>query len=370
MPSKTSGLLRGLLLLPLARWLVATPAAPNAVPVRAPSPPRFLTARLIVALVGTIALGLGTAWLVNQYDATLPTIGDPPPTGSIHLYFDRPDVTAQLDVQVTSDLVTYKNKDYASDSYVIRVLAEGLDQSDLPMFYVALGGSALPRDDYPDGSDRGDSDGGCSLAIMSDAPELACITTKGSPESAWVSDEAKEEIVVVSGRLKPIGDQGEGLAYIDVTAYAQTLAKSGETEVFQLPTAGTTYIPPSVGDDVAISIDDIAGLKVPDPITIIVRYQWLSPTDQLESVSVEPFTRQPLTWVETFSTTLTASGTITDSREQRDADRVTFFWGVFAGILGSLLLPLLGWWWLTIAAWWRWGVFRRSSKQAAREGAD
>ena len=323
--------------------------------------PRFPTARLIFAVAGTALLTVGTIWFIAQYDETLPTIGEPPPAGSINLYFDRPDVSAQLDVQITSQLVTQENKGYASDSYVIRVLAEGLDQNDLPTFYVALGGSALPQDGYPEGGD--DDESGCSLAVRSDAPELACLATRGSPESASVSDEAKEEIFVVSGRLKPIGDQGEGIAYIDLSANAQTLVKSGETEVFRLPTVGTTYIPVTVGEDVEIEIDRISGLKVPEPLTIVVEYQSLSPTDQLESLSLEPVTRQPLTWVETFRTTLTASGTITDTRAERNADRITFFWGVFAGILGSLVVPLLGLWWATILAWWRWGVFRRAEKQ-------
>lgn len=361
MPSKTSGLFRGLLLLPIARWLVAAP--PSASPAPPPERPPFPLLRLTGAVLGSAALIAGTIVLTNMFDETVPTIGDPPPTGSIHLYFDRPDVTAQLDVDVTSELVTYENKDYASDSYVIRVLAEGIDQGDPPVFYLALGGSALPQDGFPDGSERGEADNGCSLAVSSGVPDLSCLTTKGSPDSASVAHEAKEEIVVVSGTLQPIGDQ-QGLAYVDLTADAQTLAKAAEIEVFQLPTVGTTYIPDTVGEDVEIAVDNVQGLKVPEPLTIVVQYQWLALTDQLDSESVAPVSRQPLIWVETFRTTLTASGTITDTREQRNADRVTFFWGVAAGILGSFLIPVLALWGATIVGFWRWASLPRVAKRS------
>ncbi|WP_133738425.1 hypothetical protein [Frigoribacterium sp. PhB116] len=320
----------------------------------------------MIAVLGTVALGLGTVGLVNQFDAALPTIGDPPPPGSINLYFDRPDVRAQLNVEVTSALATMENEDYASDAYVVRVLAEGLDQNDMPTFFIALGGSALPRDDLADQSDRQSSNGRCSSATVSAVPELACIETSGSPDSAWASNEVKEDIVVVSGRLKPVGEHGGGIAYLDISAYASTLVKSGQTEVFQLPTVGTTYLPATIGDEAEIVIDDFTGLKVPSPLSITVSYGRLSPADRLESVSIEPITREPLTWVETSRATLTPSGTITDSRAERDAGRVTFFWGVLAGILGSLLLPLLGWWRVTVAACWRWGICGRTSNKSVR----
>ena len=321
------------------------------------APPRRPTARLIGASLATVALGLSIWLLYIRYDATLPTIGDPPPTGSIYLYFDQPNIVADLDVQVASELAT-AGDDLAMDSYAITVLAEGVDQTNPPRFYLALGGSALPNKDGP-GPEEGSS---CSWAVTSQAPGLACDVTKGSPDSAWVSDEAKEAIVVVSGLLTPLNDQGQGLANVDLSAEPVSLVKAGETEVFQLPMVGTTYIPATVdGDDVEIAIDDFGSVKVPESLTIVVRYRYLAPTDQLESVSIEPRSRQPLTWIETYLSTLTASGTITDATEARDADRSTFFWGVVAGILGGFLVSLFAFCWTTFVAWRRWRVYRKTS---------
>lgn len=371
-PTRTSGLLRGLLLLSFLRLLVGrstlgTPPNVAEPAVAVAVAPRFPTLRLVGAILGLIALIASGAWLYAQYDETLPTIGDPPSTGSIHLYFDRPDVTARIDVEVTSEFVTYEDKHYSSDSYVINVTAENVNPNDPPRFYVALGGSALPQDVFPDGSDRDASVNDCLTTVVSFAPEFECVVTRGSPESAYASDDSKEDLIVVSGLLQPIG-VNEGLAWIDLTANADTLVGAGDTEVFQLPTVGTTYIPETVGDEMDIIIDDVGPLYVPDPITIIVEYQWLSPTDQLESLSVEPVARQPLTWVENYRTTLTASGMITDTRDQRDADRSGFFWGVLAGILGSFVVPLIGLWGVTIAALWRWQSFRGAARRASQEG--
>lgn len=357
-PSRPSGLLRGLLLLPIARWLVGSPSVPSmAAPIPRQESPRRPTARLIGASLATVALFLSGWLLFVQFNAALPTMGDPPPTGSIHLYFDQPNVTASLDVQVTSELPT-DGDDLALDTYAIRVLAEGIDQTEPPRFYLALGGSALPSADGPPASDG--EDGGCSWAVSSEAPKLACEYTRGSPESAWVSDERKRDIVVVSGVLEPLdNEQGEGLANVLLSADPVTLVKAGETEVFQLPTIGTTYIPETVGtDDVDIAIDGFSAVKVPGSLTIVVTHQNLAPTDLLDSVSTEPLSRQPLTWIETYLSTLTASGTITDTTEARDADRSSFFWGVIAGVLGGFFVSLIALWWDTLAAWWRWRRFK------------
>ncbi len=307
---------------------------------------------MIAASLATVALGLSGWWLYTVYDAALPTIGDPPPTGSIHLYFDQPNVVAELDVQVTSELAT-NSEDFAKDSYVISVLAEGIDQGNPPRFYLALGGSARPHDDGPTASETGDASG-CSWAVTSQASELACEYTKGSPDSAWVSEEAKEDIVVVSALLTPLNDPGQGLAYVDLSTNPVSLVKAGETEVFQLPTVGTTYIPETAGENIEIAIDDFGTVKVPGSLTIVVRYQHLAPTDQLDSLSIEPLYRQPLTWIDTYMSTLTASGTITDTTEARNADRSTFFWGVLAGVLGGLFVSLIAFWANTVATWRRW----------------
>ncbi|GEM_PF-5263080 len=137
------------------------------------------------------------------------------------------------------------------DSYAISIFAEGVDQTNPPRFYLALGGSALPNKDGPS-PEEGSS---CSWAVTSEAPGLACDVTKGSPESAWVSDEAKKDIVVVSGMLAPLNDHGQGLANVDLSAEPVSLVKAGQTKVFQLPTVGTAYVPATVdGDDVEIAI--------------------------------------------------------------------------------------------------------------------
>ncbi|TYL51185.1 hypothetical protein [Agromyces mariniharenae] len=369
MPTRISRLLRGLLLLSIARLLL--PGTSSAAPTEVAEPtvvPRFPILRLGIAICGLIALLLSGTWLFARYDETLPTIGDPPPTGSIYLYFDRPDVTASLHVEVTSEPESHEEGDYASDSYVINVTAENFDPNDPPRFYVALGGSALPQDVFPDASDRESSANDCLTIVVSLAPEFDCVLTRGSPESAYASDELKEDLIVVSGLLQPIG-VNEGLAWIDLTANADTLVGAGDTEVFQLPTVGTTYIPETVGDEMNIIIDDVGPLYVPDPITPVVEYQWLSPTDQLESLSVEPVARQPLTWVENYRTMLTASGMITDTRDQRDADRSGFFWGVLAGILGGFVVPVIGLWRETIAAFWRWQTSRRTALRTSQEGS-
>lgn len=322
-------------------------------------PPRRPTGQAITASVLTVTLGLLGWGLYALYDNTLPTIGEPPPTGSIHLYFDQPNVVAELSVQVTSELAT--SGDLAMDSYAITVLAEGIDQADPPRFYLALGGSALPHGDGPTASDMGEPSG-CSWAVVSSAAELACNRTKGSPDSAWVVDERKEEIVVVSGLLKPLNDKGQGLANVDLSTEPVSLVKAGETEVFQLPTIGTTYIPATAGEEVEIMIDDFGAVKVAGPLTIVVRYQYLAPTDQLDALSVEPLSRQPLTWVETYMSTLTASGTITDSTEARSADRLTFFWGVLAGVWGGLLVSLIAFWVSIFSGSRRWRRLERAQR--------
>ncbi|WP_341994724.1 hypothetical protein MRBLWH7_002390 [Microbacterium sp. LWH7-1.2] len=130
--------------------------------------------------------------------------------------------------------------------------------------------------------------------------------------------------------------------------------------MFQLPTIGTTYIPATAGDEVEISIDDFGTVQVPGSLTIVVRYQYLAPTDQLDALSVEPIYRQPLTWVETYMSTLTASGTITDTTEARSADRSTFFWGVLAGVWGGFFVSLIAFWSSIIVAWRRRRRFDRA----------
>lgn len=366
MPSRSSGLLQGLLLLTLARWLLASPSAGSKT---APTPPqvapRCPTGQLILASALTVALGLSGWGLYLLYDNTLPTIGDPPPTGSIHLYFDQPNVVADLSVQVTSELPT-GDDDLATDSYAISILAAGIDRADPPRFYLALGGSALPHGDGPTASEAGEASG-CSWAVVSQAPELACDRTKGSPDSARVVDEAEEDILVVSGLLEPLNDQGQGLANVDLSAEPVSMVKAGETTLFQLPTAGTTYIPATAGEEVEIMIDDFGAVQVPGSLTIVVRYQHLSPTDQLDALSVQPIYRQPLTWVETYMSTLTASGLITDTTEARSADRSTFFWGVLAGVWGGFLVSLIAFWASIITGWRRWHRFDRARASAEGE---
>ncbi|MBM7388895.1 hypothetical protein JOE37_001889 [Clavibacter michiganensis] len=313
----------------------------------------------------TVALGLLSWTLYVLYDNTLPTFGEPPPTGSIHLYFDQPNVVAELSVQVTSELAT-GGDGLATDSYAITVLAEGIKQANPPRFYLSLGGSALPHGDGPTASDMRETSG-CSWAVVSQAPELACDRTKGSPDSAWVVDERKEDIVVVSGLLKPLNDKGQGLANVGLSTEAASLVGAGETEVFQLPTIGTTDIPATVGEEFEIMIDDFGAVQVPGPLTIVVRYQYLAPTDQLDSLSIEPRYRQPLTWVETYMSTLTASGTITDTTEARSADRSTFFWGVLAGVCGGFFVSLIAFWSSIIAAWRSWRRHEHAQCRAPAE---
>lgn len=174
---------------------------------------------------------------------------------------------------------------------------------------------------------------------------MECLETRGAPGSAFASEDRKEKVVVVSGLLMPVGPLGEsGYGWVDVDAESLNLSVSGERRIFQLPSIGTMSLNESLRNEITAVVDGTGPLYVPDVVTIVMYGPSLAPTDQLEGMSIEPIARQPLTWGDAVMSNVTASGTIIDGRGQRDADRSIFVWGVIAGIVGGLILPVIGLW--------------------------
>lgn len=339
--------LLGVMLLPVARLITRPGPGYPSTASETRETLRFPLAQMALAVVCTIAILAGLGLFFVQYNETLPQIGEDPETGQILVFFDRPGVVATVEVRASA---AFSGDVYAADDYEIDIQVTGIAEQQVPRYSVVLAGSALPLDDWPDGSKRASRDNTC-LSSITGPGDLECLDTKGSPESLFASDESQEDLVVVSGRIQRFegaADSGQGWVY--VTARPASVSESGERRVFQLPTVGTGHFPESLRNELTAVVDGIELYAT--EATIIVKYDWLHPTDQLESVSIEPAGRQPLTWIETFQSTLTASGTIIDSREERAADRNVFFWGVLAGVLGGFLIPV-GALWIGVARRWR-----------------
>lgn len=287
----------------------------------------------------TLIVGAAGLFVTDRYQDALPTISEAPPNGSIYLYFDRPGIEATMEVTAISS-----DRHDLSDSYDVRIRVDGIENVDAPGFSVVLAGSAMPDETYPDGSDRPPQANDCPPTVLGIQDDIQCVRTKGSPESLFAAEEAKEDLVVVSGVIERFeGANDSGQAWLQILAPASTISKSRERRIFQLPTIGTSNFPTHEREELTALVDDVDGLYVPG-ITVVVDYDRLSPTDSLEGVSVEPVSRQPLTWVETFQSAITVSGTIVDGREERITDRSVFAWGVLAGIVGGLVVPVFGAW--------------------------
>lgn len=303
-------------------------------------PRRRRGGRFLFAAVCTTAFVLAGLGLYLAYNSSSPEISEPKEPGQIFLFFDRPDVEARIEVRASAD----RGGASMSDVYDIDITVVS-EATDPPRFFIVLSGTALPDQDLLGSSASGISNE-CGYAVLG-MGDITCMATRGSPESAYASDESKEELIVVTGTIRPFAPATTGgSGWVSVSAHPRSVVESRDRRTFRLPTVGTVSLPQGLRAMPSEAIDNVVAFA--PSLTTVVKYERLEATEVLEAASVEPVSRQPLTWVEQYGTELTASGSILDVVEQRRGERWVFLWGVLAGALGGFVAPIVLLW---LRAW-------------------
>ena len=286
-----------------------------------------------------------SVWL--GYNTSQPQIEQAPPQGLIRVYFNKPGVLASVQVSAQPQ----PQDSSLGDKYEIYL--HTLESYEEPLrFYIVLAGSARPAEHWGRGDMLDLDDKNCLPTVSAAAGPISCSESRGAPDSLFAAESAKEPVTVISGRLSKV-DRGGGDAHVDVSSRDSTERISGATTSFQLPTIGTTNFPENIRDTLPVLVDGTDSMFVPT-MAVTVTYRYLSASDSLATVSPEPNSRRPLTWIELDGGSIDASGTVVNQSAQRDADRDVFMWGALIGTLGGLLISLGSSWRSSAIEGWAW----------------
>ncbi|WBQ03058.1 hypothetical protein [Kribbella sp. CA-293567] len=253
--------------------------------------------------------------------------------GSAYLYFDRPGVTASLEVTVRDATLDF-------DVQVDRAYA-GAEVG----YFLVLTGNAV----YASGGEVVD---GCPGDAVRSTGEMRCQVGKLDPAMTNAAPELPTEASVVSGRIVR-GDDGLR-ASIGVDTGRGFSNADGKRVYFGLPAIGTSYLP--AGERAGVTFP-LAGAKVavPERLTLSIDYGELPVTNRAENVSPEPLVAGTLFWYEEDVSAIKGRGSLVDSITEDDEQRTLFLAGLYVG-LATAFLPLL------LPALWRSGRrIRRSA---------
>ncbi|MDX6280037.1 MAG: hypothetical protein QOH03_1108, partial [Kribbellaceae bacterium] len=221
---------------------------------------------LLVAIL--VLLVVSGVRFYRDYAAVSDSGAPPDDRGSAYLYFDRPGVTATLDVTVRDTTVDFDVK------------VDGADVG----YYLVLTGNAV----YASGGAVGD---GCPVDAVRSTGKVSCQVGKLDPAMTNAAPELPLEASVVSGRIDGVEaavgiDTGKDFSSVD-----------GKRIYVGLPAIGTTFLPAA---DRAKASFPLAGKKVlvPERLTLGIDYGELPVTHRAENVSPEPFVAGTLFWYD------------------------------------------------------------------------
>lgn len=246
--------------------------------------------------------------------------------GSAYLYFDRPGVTAALDVVVRDSTLEFGvqvDKSYAG--------------SDVGYFLVLTGNAVYAA--------PGAAVDGCPGDAVRSTGGVRCQVGKLDPAMTNAAPELPTEATVVSGRIVR-GDDGLRMT-IDLDTGKGFSSVDGKRIYFGLPAIGTSYLQAGERSEVTFPL---AGAKVlvPERLTVSIDYGELPVTHRAENVSPEPLVAGTLFWFEEDVSAIKGRGSLVDSIAEDSEQRTLFLVGLYVG-LATAFLPLL------LPALWRSG---------------
>jgi hypothetical protein len=264
-------------------------------------------ALLVAILVVLIVLGVR---FYRDYAAVSDSGTPPDDRGSAYLYFDRPGVTATLEVTVRDTTLDFDVK---------------VDNAGVGYFLVVTGNAG-----YASGGAVSD---GCPVDAVRSTGKVSCQVGKLDPAMTNAAPELPLEASVVSGRLDGLEttvgiDTGKDFSSVD-----------GKRIYFGMPAIGTSYLPAT---DRGKASFPLVGTKVlvPERLTLSIDYGELPVTHRAENVSPEPLVAGTLFWYEEDVSAIKARGSLVDSLAEDSEQRTLFLVGLYVG-LATAFLPLL-----------------------------
>ena len=307
--------------------------------------------RLLLAVLANVSLVAAFVFVWIQYDKAMPVFASSPEAGQVYLYFDQPDVSASMVMRVTPHRPTGEPESWADDLF-ITLEADGKYADSPLIFTLVLRGSARPEMKLPTGADLGLDMTGCPLGMVS-GDVIGCRDSTAELVEIGGDDLAtnaeRDPALVVRGSMRSSGLDKQ-IAQITVWTADTSIVESGGTQFFRLPDAGTTYLPDTLRSEMALKTG-ADNLSYPPILTTAVTYIELEESDRLEGVDPDPLSRSPLTWVESSASSVEATGSIVDMGKERASERWLFLYGVIAGALVGLSVPIL--------RLWAWAIGRR-----------
>lgn len=300
---------------------------------------------LFRAALATVSLVAAFVFVWIQYDEALPVFASSPEAGQVHLYFDQPDVSASMVMHVTPHRTTGESESWADDLF-ITLEADGKYADSPLIFTMVLKGSARPEMKLPTGADLGLDRAGCPLGMVSgdvvDCRDSTTELVEIDGDSFVTNADGREPAYVVRGSMRSSGANKQR-AQVTVWTAGASVVESGATRFFRLPDAGTTYLPDTLRNEIAVRTGD-NDISYPPILATAVTYIELEESDRLEGVDPEPLSRSPLTWAEPSASSIEATGSIVDMGKGRVSERWLFLYGVIAGALVGLSAPTLRLW--------------------------
>lgn len=278
-------------------------------------------------LVGILVLlVVGGVRFYRDYAAVSDSAAPLDDKGSAYLYFDRPGVTATLDVTVRDTTLDFDVQ-----------LDKSYDGSEVGYFLVLTGNAVY--------ASRGAVDDGCPVDAVRSTGKARCQVGKLDPAMTNAAPELPKEASVVSGRIVRADDGLRTTVEIDTGRDFSSV--DGKRIYFGLPAIGTSYLPAAERREVTFPL---AGAKVlvPERLTLSIDYGDLPVTNRAENISPEPLVAGTLFWFEEDVSALKSRGSLVDSLAEDSEQRTLFLVGLYVG-LATAFLPLL------LPALWRVG---------------
>jgi hypothetical protein len=288
---------------------------------------------LIVAVL--VLLVVGGVRFYRDYAAVSDSGAPLDDRGSAYLYFDRPGVTATMEVTVrdaTLDFDVQVDKSFVG--------------AEVGYFLVLTGNAVYTA--------AGEVVDGCPGDAVRSTGDVRCQVGKLDAVMTNAAPELPTEASVVSGRI--VRDEDGLRATIDVDTGRGFSSADGKRIYFGLPAIGTSYLPTADRRAVSFPLNG-AKVLVPERLTLTIDYGELPVTNRAENVSPEPLVAGTLFWYEEDVSAIKGRGSLVDSRTEDDEQRTLFLVGLYVG-LATAFLPLL------LPALWRsGGRIRRNLQQ-------
>jgi len=286
-----------------------------------------LTAWVLILIAISIALWHG--W--NLYHSTTNSASRPPYQGAIRVYFDRPVSSATIDASIAVSSYFPARTEF----YVYLSLDETVNE---PIgFSLLVTGDAIPDasplKEYED--DRRDD--GCIESVSSTANDLNCFSLQTDPDG--LGDTANPDTTgeYISGTIVPTSS---GFAYGTVTMYSNSEIEISDSErsYFRLPDIGTAYIP--IEDRSRLGLRFGSQVRyIPNAVTTRVKYRALAASERLEFASPSIASPGELSWVDTRSSEVEASGAIIDVDKSKSVENDLFIAGLLVAF-GTAFAPM------------------------------